>query len=521
LVECSLAAVALVYPPYHFRAPTWPYSRPTLILAHLYAVLESSGIDSIEAVDLDLEFDHCEENVDRFLAEAIERVEGSNPDVVCLSCKAAQFPFSALFSRRYKLLHPDVKIVMGGWMPTLAPETVLQLSGCDAVIRGEAERSLPELIRRIREEGWSIEGVSYISPGEHKVIHNPNSLPLSREELDNLPLPRYDVLPPFQRYQPGFERRCFSAEASRGCPNHRCIFCWNSTKNCDTSWRAKSPARVVREVRYLVDKYRARVIFFTDDNFGADPSWLREFVSLMKAEFELGEVEYVASMRVDTIDTNMLRDLHRSGLRTAFHGIESGSPRCWETLGKNFDPKITRQYIVDLARKEVENGILPKCSFIVGFPNETEEDLNETLSLCEELANFGSAFSLQILGPNEGTALFEQYRHLIEPCDLYREFGESENLGPELRTVFGERLDEFSPFLSDYRWVKPSMPLDRFKEKFSLMVDTVSLIRSIGPRLRRPAIPYDADDAKVRGVGGQCVNIFKRLLKKLTQPIDD
>jgi len=510
-----LVDVALVYPPYHFMPLIWPYSRPTLVLAHLYAVLEDAEIGRIEAIDLDLEFDHCRKNVDHFLEEAIERVERLRPEVVCLSCKAAQFPFSALFSRNYKLMHPDIKIIMGGWMPTLAPETVLRLSGCDAVIRGEGERSLPELIKKIDERTWSIEGVSYIQSGEGRAVHNPNSKPLSREELDRLPLPRYDVLPPLRRYQPHARKRCFSVEASRGCPNHQCIFCWNSTKNCDTSWRARSPRRVVREVRHLVDEYEAQLIPFTDDNFGADPSWLREFASLMKAEFSPGEVEYAVSTRLDAIDPGMLKDLHRSGLRTAFHGVESGSPRCWKILGKNLDPKITRQYILDLVRKEVENGIVPICSFIAGFPNETEEDLEETLSLCRELVDIGSLFSLQILAPNEGTALFQNYRDLIEPCDLYREFGESENLSPELRTVFGKRLDEFSAFLPDYRWVKPSIPLDRFKEKFAIMVDTVSHI-PIAPRLRKPAISRGAQGVEAKEAGNQSGSFFKRLLKRLT-----
>jgi radical SAM superfamily enzyme YgiQ (UPF0313 family) len=511
--------VVLVYPPYHFK-PTLhylPYVRPTLVLAHLYAVLEEAGVDRLEAIDLDLEFNNYDEGVDYFLEEATRRVEKSTPDVVCLSCKAAQFPFSALFSRRYKLLHPEAKIVMGGWMPTLAPETVLRLSGCDAVVRGEGERALPELVKRIDEREWSIEGVSYTAPEGGRVVHNPNSKPLTREELDALPLPRYDVLPPMQRYQPRYRKRCFSVEASRGCPNHQCIFCWNSTRNCETGWRAKSPRRVVQEIRRLVDKYGAQVVFFTDDNFGAEPMWLKEFISLMKTEFKPGEVEYSASMRVDTLDPSTLGDLYRSGLRTAFHGIESGSPRHWETLRKNFDPKVTRQYIVDLVRKEAENGILPMCSFIMGFPRETEEDLDETSSLCRDLANLGAVFSLQILAPNEGTALFEDYPNLIEPFDHYREFGESENLSPELRAVFGERLEEFIGALPDFRLVKPSMPLDKFKEKCSLMIDMVSpanesnILKS--HRFRALATPFQTSPRKEPQ--GRFLNILRRLLKSL------
>jgi radical SAM superfamily enzyme YgiQ (UPF0313 family) len=129
---------------------------------------------------------------------------------------------------------------------------------------------------------------------------------------------------------------------------------------------------------------------------------------------------------------------------------------------------------VDLAKEELGEGILPMYSFIFGFPGETEEDLDETKSLCKDLADVGSVFSLQILAPNEGTTLFSDHINLIETSDLYREFGESENLSPELRAVFGERLNEFVDALPDFRLVKLSMPFEKFKEKCFNMIDEVS-----------------------------------------------
>ncbi len=511
--------MALVYPPYHFKPPVWPFSRPTLVLAHLYAILEKAGVRHLEAIDLDLEFDHSGEGVDNFLAKAEELVGESEPDVICLSCKAAQFPFSTLFSRMYKRSHPETKIVMGGWMPTLAPEQTLRLSGCDAVVRGEGERVLPRLIQEIDNEEWSIEGVSYmLKRGGKEVIHNPNQRPLSQEELDSLPLPRYDALPPLERYEPGQVKHCFSVQASRGCPNHSCVFCWNSTKNCATTWRARSPKRVVEEIRSLVNEYGAQVIFFTDDSFGAEAEWLKRFTSLMKAEFKLGEFEYIASMRVDSVDVRMLHDLYESGMRTIFHGIESGSPRCWKTLGKNLNPQVTREYILDLVEREVENRISPICSFIVAFPRETEEDLDQTISLCEELADRGSLFSLQILAPNEGTALYESHIDLIEPRDVYKEFGESENLSPELRTVFGDALNSFADHLPDFRIVRPSMPIERLKTKYALLGDICSYEGLIQRRFKVHTITQDGRyiEPAQRG-GGRTTSLFSRLLRRFRQ----
>jgi magnesium-protoporphyrin IX monomethyl ester (oxidative) cyclase len=376
-------------------------------------------------------------------------------------------------------MHPETKIIIGGWMPTLIPEHVLRLSRCDAVIRGEGERSLPELVRRIDDKEWSIKGVSYRVPGQDSIKHNPNSIALTQKEFDDLPMPRYDVLPPLGRYFRG-DNPCFTVEASRGCTHSKCIFCWNSTRNCDTRWRAKSPRRVVKEIRWFHDTYGSSIFFFADDSFGARADWLSEFVSQMNAEFRPGEVGYVASMRIDALDVKKLRALRRSGLRTVFHGVESGSKECWRTLAKGFDPEINRQYILGLAKKEMEAGIVPIFSFIAGIPNETEKDLDETVSLCRQLTDLGALITAQILAPHQGTTLFKSYSDLIEPYDVYGELGRSESFQHEYYSVFGDRLKEFLDYLPDFKRVRPSMSLDRFIEKYSLLPGSIVKPRELG-----------------------------------------
>jgi radical SAM superfamily enzyme YgiQ (UPF0313 family) len=134
----------------------WPFSRPTLVLAHLYAVLESHGFKQLSVFDLDLAFAENKEMVDYYIDKAISMVEKTKPEVLCLSCKVAQFPFVSLFSRQYKRIHPQTKIILGGWMPTLSPNVTLQMVPCDAIIRGEGEKSLPQLLHMIDENTWFV-----------------------------------------------------------------------------------------------------------------------------------------------------------------------------------------------------------------------------------------------------------------------------------------------------------------------------------------------------------------------------
>jgi radical SAM superfamily enzyme YgiQ (UPF0313 family) len=240
--------VALINPPYTFsNIPR----VPPLTIALLYAELEKADLGSIQAIDFDLEFNHRKENIDFFINTAIQRVEKFEPTIICMTCMTAQFPFIVLFSKKYKSLHPETKIVVGGWMPTLNPELILRLSGCDAVVRGEGDRTLLRLLQEINRDKLSVNGVSYKSVKGQKIVHNPNSPLLSKKELNDLPLPNYNALPPLSKYQPEFRNYSFVVQASRGCINHKCIFCWNSTKYCETQWRSRSPKKWLRKLDIL------------------------------------------------------------------------------------------------------------------------------------------------------------------------------------------------------------------------------------------------------------------------------
>ena len=463
----------LLYPPFTFKEHV--LVQPPLPIAHLHSVLEEAKVGNVEAVDLDLEFDHSTRSIDYFLDQAVKRLERLEPTAICISCKSAQFPFSILFTRKYKALHPETKVIMGGWMPTLAPDSALQLSGCDAVVRGEGERALPNLLRRIDDKGWNIDGVSYVSSAGGDIVHNPNSVLLSQKELDLLPYPNFESLPPLQKYQPRFRNAYLTIETSRGCPNHRCIFCWNSTKYCDTSWRARSPERVVNEIEFMVNKYAANYFSFADDCFGADPHWLDEFISLMNTRMDPDQIMYGCPMRIDHLNEETLERLRKTGLTRLFHGIESGSPRMWKTLGKNLDSGVTEERIIRIVKKEIELGIDPQMSVMIGLPEETEEDIDKTLTLCRHLADVGAHFAVHLLNPYEGTKVCDSHPESIKPFDMYGELNEIDNFDTDFRKVFAEHMADLSIRLPDFKWIQPLTPYDVFKRKYFELRQITSL----------------------------------------------
>jgi hypothetical protein len=92
----------------------------------------------------------------------------------------------------------------------------------------------------------------------------------------------------------------------------------------------------------------------------------------------------------------------RSGCRSVFFGIESGSPSVQHQMKKRLNVSTAREMVAACLR----HGITPTCSFIVGFPEETEADLNLTLTMALECRLLGTpSIQLHPMSPLPGTEL--------------------------------------------------------------------------------------------------------------------
>jgi hypothetical protein len=89
-----------------------------------------------------------------------------------------------------------------------------------------------------------------------------------------------------------------------------------------------------------------------------------------------GRINVLHRASDDTLDT-----LAANGLREVALGIESGSDRMLTLIDKRIDPGMTEQVV----RRLTERGIHVKGYFILGFPTETAEEIDQTVALVERL----------------------------------------------------------------------------------------------------------------------------------------
>jgi uncharacterized radical SAM superfamily protein len=179
--------------------------------------------------------------------------------------------------------------------------------------------------------------------------------------IDELPLPDWSIFP---------ETRPPAMMTSRGCP-FSCNFC--SSKNLWKRYQFKSPENVIAEAKLVRDLGVSDIAIF-DDLFVANKKRLRRIVELMKAE-GLNRNSYHCYVRSDLIDLEtslLLKDMNVSEVHI---GAESGSDRMLRLMNKGTTVAIN-QRAIDLL---YEHGIQPTMTLILGYPDETEEDMNLTI----------------------------------------------------------------------------------------------------------------------------------------------
>jgi anaerobic magnesium-protoporphyrin IX monomethyl ester cyclase len=147
-------------------------------------------------------------------------------------------------------------------------------------------------------------------------------------------------------------------------------------------------------------------VFFFDHLFTLNKQHLVEF-SRKRAERGL-DFSWGANAHVNLIDEDYAALLAGTGCTTLHFGVESGSERMLSFYRKRINP----EKVISAFKICASAGIEPGAYFIVGAPNETEEDVEQSARLLSRLRP--SFVDVSILAPMPGTPLFESTKHRID-----------------------------------------------------------------------------------------------------------
>lgn len=330
-----------------------------LNLGYLAAYLRKNGYQNVDI------------RIGAFEDEESIVADASRADIVGITATSPMMTHGRELANRIKDINPHTKIVFGGSHPTVLPDSTLEDSNIDFVIRGEGEVTMYELTRAI-DEGTSLEaiaGLSYRKDG--KIIHNPARALI--KSLDSIPYPARDLYMKetfvFQSSYEG-DRKAACVLSSRGCP-FQCTYC-ASHAVWTRKYRARTPENVMGEIEELIRIYGVRHIYFYDDTFTIQKERTLQFCALLEAQGF--DITWGCNVHVNTVDKDMLLAMKRAGCVELWIGVESGSPLILQELKKGSN--IQRIEAVFRLSKEI--GLKRKAYLMVGAPSESHNTIRET-----------------------------------------------------------------------------------------------------------------------------------------------
>jgi radical SAM superfamily enzyme YgiQ (UPF0313 family) len=275
-------------------------------------------------------------------------------------------------------LHPEVKIIWGGYFPTLHADVVSSSSYVDYVIRDQGDYAFRSLIDTLENGGSldSIKGLSYVNGtprhNERQGLIDPNTLP---------PLP-YRRLP-VHRYigRTYLGARTVNYHSSVGCP-FLCGFCAVAA-SYKARWAGLDASRIASDLLWFRKEFAIDAVEFHDNNFFTSERRTYEF-----AERVLGHgISWWGEARPDTMlqyDDATWRLIKRAGCKMIFFGAESASQSVLDLMrkGGTQTPDTTLQLVVKMR----EIGIVPELSFVLGNPTKSpEEDIERDITYIKQV----------------------------------------------------------------------------------------------------------------------------------------
>jgi len=313
-----------------------------------------------------------------------------------------------------KKVKPETITIVGGPHPSAAPKHTLSfLKEADFAFRGEGEIGFPLFVKYLENGQKSrfkdVPGLVW-REGEGIVCNEP----IFHQNIDDFDFPAWDLIRPDEYGQPGsiVPKGWAYIITSRGCP-YQCTFC-SAHIIAGRKMRYRSIDNVIQEIKDLYSRHGIRKFSILDENFTLNRRRAEEFCERILDEDVKFEFMLPNGVRLDTLTEGLLNLMKRAGfLKRIAVGIESGSERILRMIRKNLTKEGVKEKIELMNRM----GFQPIGYFILGFPTETREEMQETIDFAMSLKLYRAAFTPLI--PLPGTEIFDT---LVRSKELSADF---------------------------------------------------------------------------------------------------
>ncbi len=335
-------------------------------------------------------------------------------------------------SRAVKAKYPALPIVWGGWHPSLFANECVADPAIDVAVAGQGERAFAEFI----DAGATSDQATLARP---------------LEDINHFPAHDYSLIP-LERYFALKGRRQLDYISSQGC-RFRCSFCADPNVY-NRGWVGLDPRRVGEELEHLWHQHHFDEVSFQDETFFTQAARVDAICDeLLSRRLP---IRWTATMRADQgfrLDEALFSKARLAGLSRVMIGVESGSQAMLDWMKK--DMKVA--HVLAAAERCARHGIGIIFNFIVGFPDESDLSVADTLALIKRVRAMRANFETQIFyfRPYPGTALAEYARQrgyqFPASLDEWAEFDYVGRRGPWVSEEKWRRIERFK-FYSRHAW---------------------------------------------------------------------
>jgi radical SAM superfamily enzyme YgiQ (UPF0313 family) len=365
----------LIYPKtaeIEFSHPDVPYS-----ILFIGSYLKSNGIQ-VKLFDQRL-------NSNKEILKYIE----SNPvtHVGLSTMTGPQIIFAMDLSRKIKQISKEIKIIWGGIHVTVAPASVHKQDFIDYIVSGEGEVTLLELLQNPDKK--QIKGALHRDDSIENLVFR-EFMDMDTVSLDWL------LINPRQYISERDSMRYMSFVTSRGC-SFKCQYCYNSVTK--SRWRSWSVDKVRQEIDKILE-YDISYISFMDDNLAMNVKWLSEICNILEER----NIYWYGDIRATVVTHENMKKFKNCTM--VFVGAESGSQKVLDII----DKRIKVEDILNAARVLNEHEMRGTFSWIIGFPQETREDVMATINAVRKVSEFmpDAVQRLKIFTPYPGSRLYQE-----------------------------------------------------------------------------------------------------------------
>jgi radical SAM superfamily enzyme YgiQ (UPF0313 family) len=301
------------------------------------------------------------------LSAVEQQLKETRPDIILLSAYLNHYPAVRAIAARAKAM--NIPVLLGGPAFT-SQQTIdewIDLKGVSAIFAGEADTVICDLVAdTIAGTAPAARAGLFVRTADNKAT---GTVAAPLQDLDTLPVPDFSDFP-WQAYP----HRIIPILTGRGCGWGVCTFCSDVITANGRGFRSRSLDNVLTEMRHQIERYDSKDFIFLDLKLNSDLAvWYRLIENFQRIA---PGGRWIATVHVDGkgengLDYETLKRAADSGLTRISFGMETASPSLIKRMAKGTRVERNQQFIEDAWRA----GLSVRCSMMLGYPGETEDDL--------------------------------------------------------------------------------------------------------------------------------------------------